>query len=156
MKGLFQEDLCMSALADTHVLFISMCEVSYANVCCKAVFHQYAIATISINEKQQTLSLLSFWYKGSLRVYNQINSITISSMSVTDKVKALWKTNCQWRDRPHWPKRKEIKANSNDEGKELSSLKPGDVVRVKFGSPWYNAEVCESWKPKRSKKGIYI
>lgn len=70
MKCLFQEDLCMSALADTHILFISMCEVSYANVCCNAVFHQsqYAIATISINEKQQTMSLLSFRYKGSLRV----------------------------------------------------------------------------------------
>lgn len=126
MKGLFQEDLCTSALPDTRVLFISMCEVSYANVCCNAIFHQsqYAIATISINEKQQTTSLLSFRYKGSLHVYNQINSITISSMSVNDKVKVLWKTNCQWRDRPHWPKRKEIKANSNDEGKELSSLKP--------------------------------
>ena len=158
MKGLFQEDLCMSALADTRVLFISMCEVRYANVCYNAVFHQsqHAIATISINEKQQTTSLPSFRYKESLRVYNRISSITISSMSVHDKVKVLWKTNCQWRDRPLRPKRKEIKANSNDEGKELSSLKPGDVVRVKFGSRWYNVEVCESWKPKQSKKGIYV
>ena len=134
--------------------------ISYANVCCcNAVFHQsqYAIATISMNEKQQTTSLLSFRYKGILRVYNQINSVTTSSMSVNDKVKVLWKTNCQWRDRPHWPKRKEIKVNSDDEGKELSSLKPGDAVRVKFGSRWYNAEVCESWKPKQSKKGkIYL
>ena len=68
MKGLFQEDLCMSALADTRVLFISMCEVRYANVCYNAVFHQSQHA----------------------------------------------------------------------------------------GSRWYNTEVCESWKPKQSKKGIYI
>jgi len=30
-------------------------------------------------------------------------------MSVNDKVKVIWKTNCQWKDHPHWPKRKEIK-----------------------------------------------
>ena len=55
-----------------------------------------------------------------------------------------------------WPKRKEIKANSDDDGKELSSLKPGDAVRVKFGSRWYDAEVCEGWEPTQSKKGKYI
>lgn len=42
------------------------------------------------------------------------------------------------------------------EGKsELSSLKPGDAVRVKFGSQWYNAEVCKHWDPKESKRGKY-
>ena len=47
------------------------------------------------------------------------------------------KTNCQWKDWPHWPKRKEIKLVNEDvvnEGKELLALKPGDAVKVKFGS----------------------
>lgn len=77
-------------------------------------------------------------------------------MFVIDKVKVLWKINCQWRDRLYWFKRKDIKVNFNDEGKELFFLKLGDVVRVKFGLLWYNVEVCESWKFKQLKKGIYI
>lgn len=80
-------------------------------------------------------------------------------MSVNNKVKVIWKTNCQWRDRPHWPKRKEIKLNEDDvvsAGKELAALKPGDSVKVKFGSRWYSAEVAEQWQPKQSKKGKYI
>lgn len=56
-------------------------------------------------------------------------------MSLNDKVKVIWKTNCQWRDRPHWPKRRDLKLNENDgNGKELSALKPGDAVKMKFGS----------------------
>ncbi|KAL9977900.1 hypothetical protein ACROYT_G015363 [Oculina patagonica] len=76
-------------------------------------------------------------------------------MSVNDKVKVLWKTKCHWRDRPHWPKRKEMKLAGDDAGeeKELSSLKPGDLVKVKFCSRWYDAEVCEPWEPRQSKKG---
>lgn len=31
----------------------------------------------------------------------------ILNMSVNDKVKVLWKTNCHWRDHPHWPKRRD-------------------------------------------------
>lgn len=79
-------------------------------------------------------------------------------MSVNDKVKVLWKTKCHWRDRPHWPKRKEMKLAGDDAGeeKELSSLKPGDLVKVKFCSRWYDAEVCEPWEPRQSKKGKYI
>lgn len=80
-------------------------------------------------------------------------------MSVNNKVKVLWKTNCHWRDGPHWPKRKEVLLNDDDvisKGKsELSSLKPGDAVRVKFCSQWYNAEVCKHWDPKESKRGKY-
>lgn len=58
-------------------------------------------------------------------------------MSVNDRVQVIWKTNCQWKDWPHWPKRKEIKLVNEDvvnEGKELLALKPGDAVKVKFGS----------------------
>lgn len=80
-------------------------------------------------------------------------------MSVNDKVKVIWKTNCQWKDRPHWPKRKEIKLTNEDlvgEGKELLALKPGYPVKVKFGSRWYNAEVSEQWLPRQSKKHNYI
>lgn len=80
-------------------------------------------------------------------------------MSVHNKVKVIWKTNCQWRDQPHWFKRKDIKLNNDNilsEGKQLASLKPGDAVKVKFGLRWYNAEVCEEWEPKQSKKRKYI
>jgi len=80
-------------------------------------------------------------------------------MSVNDKVKVIWKTKCQWNDRPHWPKRREIKLTNEDlasEGKELPALKPGDAVKVKFGSRWYHAEVSEHWIPRQSKKGNYL
>jgi len=70
-------------------------------------------------------------------------------MSLDDKVKVLWKTNCQWRDKPHWPKRKEIKLPQGD---STMPLKTGDHVKIKFGSRWYDAEVAEDWQPK-SKRG---
>lgn len=74
-------------------------------------------------------------------------------MSVNDKVRVIWKTNCKWCDHAHFQKRKEIKANDNDlDGKELPSLKPGDAVKVKFNGRWYNAKVDAKWEPK-SKKG---
>jgi len=37
----------------------------------------------------------------------------------------------------------------------VKSLKPSDLVRIKFGSRWYDAEVAEHWNPK-SKKGMYL
>ena len=74
-------------------------------------------------------------------------------MSVNDKVEVIWKTSCQWRDRSHWPKRKDIKPLEDDTGASVS-LKPGDAVKVKFGLRWYDAEVKESWIP-RAKKGMY-
>ena len=77
-------------------------------------------------------------------------------MSVNDKVKVMWKTNCQWRDRPHWPKRKEIKfAQGELEESSSMPLKIGDIVKIKFGSRWYDAEVAEKWEPK-TKKGWYL
>ncbi|KAL9950989.1 hypothetical protein ACROYT_G043574 [Oculina patagonica] len=73
-------------------------------------------------------------------------------MSINDKVKVFWKTNCQWRDRPHWPKRREIKLQGNDSNEELFPLlKDGDLVKIKFGSRWYAAEVAEPWNPKEKK-----
>lgn len=77
-------------------------------------------------------------------------------MFVNNKVKVLWKINCQWRDRLRWFKRKEIKVNFDDDGKELFFLKSGDVVRVKFGLRWYDVEVCEGWEFIQLKKGKYI
>ena len=74
-------------------------------------------------------------------------------MSLNDKVKVLWKTKCAWQDHAHWPKRKEIKLLSEDD--VLLPLKPGDRVKIKFGSKWYDAEVVEHWKPK-SKRGMYL
>ena len=77
-------------------------------------------------------------------------------MSVNDKVKVIWKTNCQWKDRPHWPKRKEIKlVDAGTEENVYPPLKSGDKVKVKFGSRWYNAEVVESWDPKAKKGKCY-
>ena len=74
-------------------------------------------------------------------------------MSLNDKVKVLWKTKCAWRDHAHWPKRKEIKLLNQDDA--LLPLKPGDAVKIKFRSKWYDAEVAEHWKPK-SKKGTHL
>ena len=66
-------------------------------------------------------------------------------MSVNDKVKVIWKTNCQWKDHPHWPKRKEIKlVDAENVENVYPPLKTGDKVKVKFGFHWYNAEVVES------------
>ena len=80
------------------------------------------------------------------------NIYRLKIMSVNDKVKVIWKTNCQWKDRPHFPKRKEIKLDDSYGEDKYASLKNGDKVKVKFGSRWYNAEVVENWDPK-SKKG---
>lgn len=77
-------------------------------------------------------------------------------MSINDKVQVLWKTNCEWRDRPHWPKRREIKLRQGDSAENsILPLKPGDLVRIKFGSRWYDTEVAEHWNPK-SKKGMCL
>ena len=76
-------------------------------------------------------------------------------MSVNDKVQVIWKTQCEWRDHPHWFKRKEIKLTSDPAGRKDTPLNPGDAVKVKFGYKWYDAEVVESWQPK-SQKGNYL
>lgn len=70
-------------------------------------------------------------------------------MSVNEKVKVFWKTSDEWRDRPHWPKRKDIKASGDTN--TLVPLKQGDAVKIKFGARWYDAEVVEAWQPKRTK-----
>ena len=74
-------------------------------------------------------------------------------MSVKDKVKIIWKTSCQWQDRAHWPKRKDIKLRDGDTGTS-TPLKPGDAVKIKFGSRWYDGEMVEAWEP-RGKRGLY-
>ena len=75
-------------------------------------------------------------------------------MSVNDKIKVVWKTNCLWRNKPHWPKRKDIKLQEG-ETQTPGPLKQGDAVKVKFGGKWYSAEMVQSWKPK-SKKGMHF
>ena len=78
-------------------------------------------------------------------------------MSVNDKVQVIWKTNCQWKDRPHFLKRKEIKlGNSDGEENSYASLEIGDKVKVKFGSRWYDTEVAEKWNLKSKKGGHYF
>lgn len=89
-------------------------------------------------------------------VNHSINTLVLSIsiiMSLNDKVKVLWKTKCTWRDHAHWPKRREIKLLNQDD--TLLPLKPGNAVKIKFGSRWYDAEVPEHWKPK-SKKGTHL
>jgi len=73
---------------------------------------------------------------------------------MNDKVKIVLKTSCQWKNRPHWPKRKDIKLPEGETQTPVP-LKPGDAVKVKFGGRWYSAEVVESWELK-SKKGMYF
>ena len=75
-------------------------------------------------------------------------------MSVNDKVKVIWKINCEWPDCPHFPKRKDIKHvdENKDHGKRWPSLEAGDALRIKFGTKWYDAEVVEKWE-SRSWKG---
>ena len=75
-------------------------------------------------------------------------------MSVNDKVKIIWKTNCQWRDHAHWLKQHDIKLPDGETGTH-DPLSPGDAIKVKFGSRWYDAEVAESWEPK-VKKNVYL
>lgn len=78
-------------------------------------------------------------------------------MSVNDKVQVIWKTNCQWKDRPHFPKRREINLdNSDGEENSYTSLKNVHKVKVKFRSCWYEAEVAEKWSPKSKKGGHYF
>lgn len=73
-------------------------------------------------------------------------------MLLNDKVKVSWKTNCQWRDKPRWPKRKEIKLPQGEIGETSTMpLKTGDRVKIKFGSHWYHAEVAEDWQAKSKK-----
>lgn len=75
-------------------------------------------------------------------------------MSVNDKIKVLWKTSCEWRDKPHFPKRKDFQLREGESESVLLPLNPGDAAKIKFGSRWYNVEVAESWTPK-SRKGMY-
>lgn len=78
-------------------------------------------------------------------------------MSVNDKVQVIWKTNCQWKDHPHWPKRKDIKLMDSDSlESSYPALKNGDKVKVKFGSRWYNAGMVENWEPKAKKSKSFL
>jgi len=65
------------------------------------------------------------------QTYDQFS--VIGTMSVNDKVKIIRKTSCQWQDCAHWRKRKDIKLRDGDTG-TLTSLKPGDAVKIKFVS----------------------
>ena len=79
--------------------------------------------------------------------------LSTSRMSANSKVKVVWKTNCEWRDHYHWPKRKEIKLREGESVDNLLPLQSGEAIKVKFSSRWYDAEVVEEWKPKQ-KKGM--
>ena len=76
-------------------------------------------------------------------------------MSVNKKVKVFWKTSDEWRDHPHWPKRKDIRA-SGDNTETLVPPKQGDPVKIKFGARWYDAEVVEAWQPRTTKNGKFL
>jgi len=58
------------------------------------------------------------------QTYDQFS--VIATMSVNDKVKIIWKTSCQWQDRAHWPKRKDIKLRDGDT-ETSTPLKAGDA-----------------------------
>ena len=84
---------------------------------------------------------------------HRVNPLVVSIMSINDKVHVIWKTNCEWHDYSHWPKRKDIKFKneSKNEGRRYPALNPGDVILVKFGTKWYDAEVKDKWEPKSYK-----
>ena len=57
-------------------------------------------------------------------------------MSINDKIKVLWKTSCEWRDKPHFPKRKEFQLRDGESEGSLLPLNVGDAAKIKFGSRW--------------------
>ena len=75
-------------------------------------------------------------------------------MSINDKIKVLWKTRCEWRDKPHFPKRRHFQLREGESEGSLLLLNLGDAAKIKFGSGWYDVEVAESWSPK-PRKGMY-
>ena len=95
----------------------------------------------------------SSFYSINHPVNNDLVLLISIIMSLNERVKVLWKTKCAWRDHAHWPKRKEIKLLNQDDA--LLLLKPGDTVKFKFGSRWYDAAVAEHWRPK-SKRGMHL
>jgi hypothetical protein len=42
------------------------------------------------------------------------------------------------------------------EGKRYPTLNPGDAVKVRFGTRWYNAEVVKKWEAKSWKGNCFI
>ena len=72
-------------------------------------------------------------------------------MSINDKIKVLWKTSCEWRGKPHFPKRRDFQLREGESEGSLLPLNLGDAAKIKFGSRWYNVEVAESWSPKPRK-----
>ena len=74
-------------------------------------------------------------------------------MSINERIKVLWKTSCEWRDKPHFPKRRDFQLREGELEGSLLPLNVGDAAKIKFGSRWYNVEVAESWSPK-SRRGM--
>ena len=57
---------------------------------------------------------------------------------------------------PQWPKCCEIKLQQGNSNEDSNlPLKPSDLVRIRFGSRWYDVEVAEHWNPK-SKRDMYF
>jgi len=85
--------------------------------------------------------------------HHSLDLYFVKIMSINDKIKVLWKTSCEWRDKPHFPKRRDFQLREGESEGSLLPLKLGDAAKIKFGSRWYNVEVAESWSPK-SRKGM--
>ena len=53
-------------------------------------------------------------------------------MSINDRIKVLWKTNCEWRDKHHFPKRRDFQLREGELEGSLLPLNVGDAAKIKF------------------------
>ena len=147
-----------------HIVYVLRRCISIETGSVVCVIYLFSVVIVSSQSHPQLLFTRAFRQMSdkpyfpfirNFRLRHNKHNFCSKIMSVNDKVKVIWKTNCQWKDRPHWPKRKEIKlVDAENEENVYPPLKSGDMVKVTFGSRWYNAEVVENWDPK-AKKGKY-
>ena len=53
-------------------------------------------------------------------------------MSINDKIKVLWKTSCEWRDKLHFPKQRDFQLREGESEGSLLPLKLGDWAKIKL------------------------
>lgn len=64
---------------------------------------------------------------------------------MSNKILIKWKTNDKWSDCQQRVSRKDIKPLD-------AALAKGEQVKVLFNRRWFDAEVCEAWRPLQKKK----
>lgn len=64
---------------------------------------------------------------------------------MSNKILIKWKTNDKWSNCQQRVSRKDIKPLD-------ATLAKGEQVKVLFNRRWFDAEVCEAWRPPEKKK----